>query len=342
MNKFMKKVTTLLVTVSMVASIGSTAFAAERYELNPEPLSKEAVEFLSEHGVDTSVFTINSLNTLDTETTIANSYDESILALKDAAEANGFTDEQIQKYVEGLVSTPTTVVKSEDDAVSTYAVNRPGDNGIGYEVKSQAGYYQSTAYATLPTVNRAASSASPSSGYMFFTVSSAVQNWGIDVGLWYASGNGVEAWRGCYTANGQLVSGGIISDLTAGDRVYMSAVVETNGYLRFRVLDANNFNKVYYDSSYYVGDKGIYRTNAAFNRQISLCNNAANFNTGAYLRNAQFSDAYIYSNSGYSKTVASNTLSDRRGVFGTNSTNAQQVTVNSSTPWYAENISIYF
>jgi hypothetical protein len=118
--------------------------------------------------------------------------------------------------------------------------------------------------------------------------------------------------------------------------------VETNGYLRFRVLDANDFSTVYYDISYYVGDHSIYRTNASFNRQITLCNDTANFYTGAYLKNGQFSDAYIYSSSGYSKTIASNTLSNRRGAFGTNSTTAQKVTVNSSTPWYAENISISF
>lgn len=345
MNKLMKKVTTLLATVSMVASMGTTVFAAESYEANVGLLSNEAAAFLLEHGVNTSVFAASAMNimdALDEETSIANSYDESILALIDAAEANNFTDEQIQKYVEGLVSTPTTVVESENNGIATYAVNRPTDDGIGYEVKSQPGYYQSTAYATLPTVNRASSSSSPSSGYMFFTVSSEAQNWGIDVGIWYGSGDDGEAWRGCYTANGQMIPGDVMSGLSAGDRVYMNAVVETNGYLRFRVLDANNFSNVYYDIAYYVGDHDVYRTNACFNRQITLCNGAANFNTGAYMRNAQFSDAYIYSSSGYSRTLASNTQSNRRGVFGTNDINAQQVTVNSYSPWYAENISIDF
>ena len=346
MNKLMKKVTTLIATVSMIASMGTTVFAAESYESNVGLLSNEATAFLLEHGVDTSVFTANALNTFDTldaKTSIANSYDESVLALKDAAAANNFTNEQIQKYVEGLVSTPTTIVESEDNKIETYADNRPTDDGIGYEVKSKAGYYQSTAYATLPTVNRASSSASPSSAYMFFTVSDLAESWGIDVGIWYAYGSGIEAWRGCYNpADKVLQSGDVISGLTAGDRIYMSAVVETNGYLRFRILDASNFNNVYYDISYYVGDHGIYRSNACINRQISLCNNAANFNTGAYLRNAQFSDAYIYSSSGYSKTLASNTISNRLGAFGTNATNAKKVTVNSYSPWYAENISINF
>lgn len=338
MNKFWRKATAVVATVAMVASLGAPAFAAEDVTVSGNELSEEAVAFLQEHNVDTSIFEISTLS-LDEETQIANSYDESVLALKDAAAANNFTDEQIQKYVEGLVSTPTTV--APNDGISTLAVDRPYDNGIGYEVKSNAGYYQETAFATLPTVNRAASSGTYSDAYMFYTVSGP--KWGIDVGLAYCSGGGVEAWRGCYTPQGQLMqTKNLSSTLKSGDRVYFNAVVETNGYLRFRVLDASDFSVVHYDLAYYVGDQGIYRSNAAFNRQISLCNGAKNFNTGAYMRNAQFSNAYIYASSGYSQTVASNTEANRRGVFGTNSTNRNQVTVNSYSPWYAENVSINF
>lgn len=341
MKKFFRKATAIVATVTMLATMTTPAFAAENNAAS-EPLSNEAVAFLQEHGVDTSIFEVSAYALMDEETAIANSYNESVLALKDAAEANNFTDEQIQKYVDGLISTPTTVVSGNESGIEPYADNRPTDDGIGYEVKSNSGYYQETAYATLPSVYRAASTGSHSDGYLFYTVSGS-GNWGIDVGLAYNSGTGGEGWRGCYTAQGSATKcGNIISGLTAGSRVYFNAVVETNGYLRFRVLDGNNFNTVYYDISYYVGDHSIYRTNAAFNRQITLCNAAKNFNTGAYLRNGQFNDAYIYSSSGYSKTVASNTVSNRRGRFGTNSTNVQQVTVNSSDPWYAENISINF
>ena len=339
MKKIFRKATAVVATVTMLATMTVPAFAAESNAVS-EPLSNEAIAFLQEHGVDTSVFEVSAYALMDEETITANSYNESVMALRDAAAAYDFTDEQIQAYVEGLVSTPTTVVYGEE-GITPYADNRPTDDGIGYEVKSNSGYYQETAFATLPTVNRAASSGTYSDGYLFYTVSGST--WGIDVGLAYNSGNNVEAWRGCYTPQGSnTVSGAVISGLRAGSRVYFNAVVETNGYLRFRVLDANNFNTVYYDISYYVGDHGIYRTNASFNRQITLCNGAKNFNTGAYLRNGQFSDAYIYSSSGYSQTLASNTVSNRRGRFGTNSTNAQKVTVNSYTPWYAENVSVNF
>ena len=180
MNKFWRKATAVVATVAMVASLGAPAFAAEDVTVSGNELSEEAVAFLQEHNVDTSIFEISTLS-LDEETQIANSYDESVLALKDAAAANNFTDEQIQKYVEGLVSTPTTV--APNDGISTLAVDRPYDNGIGYEVKSNAGYYQETAFATLPTVNRAASSGTYSDAYMFYTVSGP--KWGIDVGLAY-------------------------------------------------------------------------------------------------------------------------------------------------------------
>ena len=347
MKKFFRKATAIVATVTMLVTMTTPTFAAENNAVS-EPLSNEAVAFLQEHGVDPSIFEVSAYALMDEETAIANSYNESVLALKDAAEANNFTDEQIQEYVDGLISTPTTVVSGSESGIEPYADNqpsadnRPKDDGIGYEVKSNSGYYQETAYATLPTVNRAASSGLKNAGYLFYTVYGNT-DWCIDVGLGYDSGWGGEAWRGCYTIPGEeTLSGSAISTLKAGSKVYLSAVVETNSYLRFRVLDGNNFSIVHYDISYYVGDKGIYRTNAAFNRQITLCNPDKNFNTGAYLRNGQFSDAYIYSSSGYSKTIASNTVSNHRGRFGTNSTNAKQVTVNSHDPWYAENISINF
>lgn len=339
MKKILKKAAALVVTVTMLTTMTMPAFAAENSGAS-ESLNDEAVAFLQEHGVDTSIFEKSSYALLDEETAVANSYNESVLAFKDAVAANGFTDEQIQQYVEGLVSTPTTVV-SGNDGISTYADNRPSDDGLGYEVLSKPGYYQETAFATLPTVNRAASSGSHSDGYMFYTVSGI--DWAIDVGLAYNSGAGGEAWRGCYTPQKlETTSGAPINALRAGSYVYLNAVVENNGYLRFRVLDGNNFNIVYYDISYYVGNYGITPTSASFNRQISLCNASKNFNTGAYLRNAKFSEAFIYFSKGYSKTDANNTISNRRGLFGTNSINAKQVTVNSYTPWDSENVSINF
>ncbi len=349
MKKFFRKATAIVATVTMLATMTTPAFAAENNAAS-EPLSNEAVAFLQEHGVDPSIFEVSAYALMDEETAIANSYNESVLALKDATEANNFTDEQIQKYVDGLISTPTTVVSGNESGIEPYADNQPSadnrekDDGIGYEVKSNSGYYQETAYATLPSVYRAASTGSHSDGYLFYTVSGS-GNWGIDVGLAYCSGKNIEGWRGFYLPEGAIrpeYQEQPITSLKAGSLVYFTGVIETNNYLRFRVLDGNNFNTVYYDISYYVGDHSIYRTNAAFNRQITLCNAAKNFNTGAYLRNGQFSDAYIYSSSGYSKTIASNTVSNHRGRFGTNSDNAKQVTVNSYDPWYAENISIKF
>lgn len=340
MKKILGKIIIVTLAIASLFNLSVGALATNIADSH-SCLSSEASEFLRSHNVDPSIFN-TSFVTMDANTQIANSYNESVLSLKSAASTNNFTDEQIQKYVTGLISTPTTVVSSPDNFKSgDFSENRPRDNGIGYEVKSLPGYYQGTAYVTLPEVDRGNSP--KSSAYMFYTVSSSSESWGIDVGLWYCSGTGGEAWRGCYTASGNgLISGDVIPGLTSGSRVYFNSCVENNGYLRFRVLDANDFSIVLYDISYYVNDHGIYRNNAIHNRQISLCNNDANFHTKAYMHNARFDDAYLYSNSGYYPVSDANTQASRRGVFGTNNTNRNQVTINSSNHWDSEDISIDF
>ena len=340
MKRWMKKFAAVVATAAMVCSVGMPAFAAEDVTTSGNELSEEAITFLQEHNVDTSIFEISTLS-LDEETQIANSYDESVLFLKNQTEAYEFTDEQIQAYVEGLVTKPTMVI--QDETIAPYADNRPGDNGIGYEVKSKGGYYQETAFATLPTVNRAKDSTSPASAYMFYTLSNVPESWGIDVGLWYGSGNHIEAWRSFYKLpGGANIPIDNLFSLKAGDLVYFNGAVETNGYLRFRVLDGNDFSKVYVDISYYVGDKGIYRTNASFNRQISLCNDKALFNTGAYCQRAKFDRAYIYSDNGPVQPGYTNTESNRCGTFGVDRESRLKVSVIDSLEWYKEDVTITF
>ena len=124
--------------------------------------------------------------------------------------------------------------------------------------------------------------------------------------------------------------------------MYFNGAVETNGYLRFRILDGNDFSKVYVDISYYVGDKGVYRTNASFNRQISLCNDKALFNIGAYCQRAKFDRAYIYSNNGPVHPGYTNTESNRCGTFGVDKDSRLKVSVINSLEWYEEDVTITF
>ncbi|WP_281886782.1 hypothetical protein [Paenibacillus sp. YYML68] len=133
----------------------------------------------------------------------------------------------------------------------------------------------------------------------------------------------------------------LIPQLVAGKQIYMKNFIRSDGYAQFVVLDANNFSNVLADFYFYVGDRGIYPSNANFIRQITLCQAVKNFLNGAYMNNAQFSQAYLYSSSGYAPVSSANTTT-RRGVFGTNSTNVNQVSVNSYTQWDSESVNIHF
>ncbi len=338
-KKLIKNIS-LILTLTCILSSTVPAFA-QSYKEDNYGLSNQAIEFLNMHKIDISIFkNINDQSNAQSNSSADTiSYDEGILSLEKQAEAYNFNDNQIEKYIEGLVNTSTIILSSTSS--TPYSTNRPNDNGIGYEVKSNSGYYQETAFVTLPTVNR--DGVYGSSGYMFYTIANSSESYGIDVGLWYGYGSGGYGWRGFYTADGkQVAPNGLIDSLTAGSAVYLQAYVTTNNYIRCRVLDANDFSTVYYDCSYYVGSN-ISRSSAVIDRQITLCNDDADFSTGEYLNNAEFSDAYIYDTSGsYSKTLSTNTKSDYCGAFGTNNTTRDLVTVNDYSEWYYEDVSINF
>ena len=349
----MKKLIAIITVLTIIscALIGVNAKdEALKYE-NTYGLNDEVLRFLEKHNVEFPVVN-DSMQTLADDSYGANSYNLSIASLINSAEAYGFTDKQIQEYVDGLVNTPTIVARSDKSGESLSSipesVSRPGDNGIGWEVTSKAQFCQATAYATLPKVTGKVEGVAP---YMFFTILTD-DNWNIDMGVGYESGDSGLKWRGYYTTkiNGENK---LIYDenryIPNESYVYFDASVidvseqgTVNQYLRFRVLDGNNFSKVYYDISYFVGDKGITRTNASFIRQITLCDGSKRYNTGTTIKNAKFSESYLYSTTGYSKANSTNCVTSNCGRFGTNNTNVNQVTVNSYKKWYEEDISISF
>ena len=320
------------------AAPDSQSLVQAKYNLSPESMS-----FLRDHNVDFSVFKADSISAHGSETeAVPFSMEESILGLIQETDAYGFTDEQIQQYVDGLVNSDTIIAASDNGqayAVTTPPMSTRNSDGPGFEVKSKSGYSQSTAFVTLPTAYNAGNSNS----WMFYTISSPTSNWGIDVGIFYASGNYVNAWRGFYTAQGSgTKSGPIIDEVSAGSRLYFNAKIESNGYLLFRILNATDFSEEYYRLYYYVGSQGIYQSNGIFNRQITMTSNIGSYTNGSYIENAKFSDAYVYSTTGYSQTTTTNTESGRRGVLSGKGVSASLTTVNSYTPWYAEDISIHF
>lgn len=332
---------------------------AQNDKVSDYSVGTEAMNFLKEHNVDVLPFkksnlTNDKLFSQDNSAVSISksaSYDEQILSLKSQAAAYQFNDDQIQKYVKGLVETSPIVINSpsstSSSTLSTPYSTRIGDDGIGYEVKSApgSGFNGETAYATIPTAYRASST----SGYMFNTVSSPTTGFGIDVGLWYGAGGAtgnVVGWRGVYNGpTGQHPvpsDGSIISGLTPGKQIYMNWQIRKDGYLETKVLDANNFNIVYLNFIYYVGDQQVYTTNGIFNRQITLCQDSAIFTNGSYMHNAKYTQGFLYWDNGYSAVNSSNTEASRRGAFIKYSSDYSKVLVNSYTPWDSEDVSINF
>ncbi|EKN68844.1 hypothetical protein P9E76_14480 [Schinkia azotoformans] len=175
---------------------------------------------------------------------------------------------------------------------------------------------------------------------MFFTVGRQGTTYkSNDYGIGYYNGS----WKGF--ASGDLT--GWLAEapnytISAGQNIYMHIAI-VGDYVRLRVLDGNNFSKVFWDKSYY--HYSYFPSNGSgvhFNRQITLCDTDEVTGTGLYFKNASFSDSYLYSPTGYARYSSNNTNPDRRGRFKADWTNYSNVTVHSSSAWYAEKISIEF
>ena len=348
----MRRVTGIVLTLLLVISSTSLGFASDTSyaaeKLSTDGLSKEATNFLDEHGVDlgmlkdcpkTDMTNFASKSEID-QLSISdpNALNSAIISLKHQTAANGFSDEQVQAYVKGLVDNPTTILGTLDGGVTPMANNRPNDDGVGYEVKSLDGYYQTTAFAKVPSASRG--NADDTSAYMFWTLRDK-----IDIGIWYSNGTEGTGWRVFWMSNGvQNCVSTPEAGLYSGRNIYFTAWVVDNNWARIRIVNGSNFNDQICDYSVYIGGLGITRTNNSWNRQITLCR-VGSFTGGGYLTNAEFSDAYIYKTNGtYAQTLASNCVSGRLGSFGTNDTTKKLVKVDSTftKSWYSERVSINF
>lgn len=378
-KNYMKKIVAAL-TISALLTFSVSAetkkTTANQIELS---LSNETLNFVSEHNIDLKKLSINSkTKELFSKNKISSSayIEDSIKAIKDEAEVYNFTTEQIQNYINATLSSTPIIARSKADAerealnnpVATfdyYADNRV-DDGIGWEVKSLPQFSKATTFVNLPTVLNKVDGTAP---YMFYTVSTDNnRGWAMDIGVGYENGDTGVKWRGFYLTSqpkNESNSAEKVKDEMVYDQVgsvdsnYVYFIAElldgsNTGYLNFKVLNGNNFNVIYYNLMYYVGDKGLFNTNTSFNKQITLCNPLKQFNTGVKILNARFSQSYLYStpNNTNSLMLPSNCEDgeiinnkkepNRCGKFGTDKTNVEQVTQNSSTKWYSENISISF
>ena len=126
----MKKYLSLAFAFMLVLGMSFPALMADAYfeedskkeniiktELSDTSLSDEAISFLAENNISLdSKVTPNSevMSEGNGNTEYIGVLNEEILALKNAAQAYGFTQQQIQAYVEGILNTPTTVIFEED------------------------------------------------------------------------------------------------------------------------------------------------------------------------------------------------------------------------------------
>ncbi|MDR1134750.1 MAG: hypothetical protein LBL49_01005 [Clostridiales Family XIII bacterium] len=272
-------------------------------------------------------------------------FKSSIISLNNQIQAYGFTDEQINAYIDGLVSsTPDTLANS--NILRSYPTSadhtRPfHDDGAGYEVQSKPGYMESTAFGIVGS--GFTKKAQGQAGYMFYTVSRDTSSGykGNDFGLAYINGKWVAFASGQVTGWQTFT---LNSNIYAGQKIYLHAAI-VGDYVRIRILDGDNFNNVFFDRSYY--HSGYFPTSGSgviINRQITLCDDSDTLGTGIYLKNASFYDSYLYTPSSNSRYNSSNTTSTRRGRFKADWTNYSNVTVDSSSTqeWYAEKVSITF
>lgn len=303
-------------------------------EFNDISLSQEAKEFLAENDIVLDILQVEETsamkqNTQDSsELLYAGVLNEDILALMRAAEANNFTEQQIQEYVDGLMNVSPQIVcevASNTPVVMSNPVStRVPDNGIGYEVQSVYGYNQATSYVTLPTRNI---DNLDDIAYLFYTAYSP--NTCMDFGV----RGGMYSWVSSFNPN--AAGDGEVINKNDGDRIYFNINVESNGWLRCRILDANNFSNVLFDTLYQMS--GVGTNKMIFNKQITFCNNDATFTSGCSISHGKFDQSYLYTTTGYSIMNSSNTNPNRRGAFG-----GDGVTVHSYTQWGSEDVSISF
>ena len=81
--------------------------------------------------------------------------------------------------------------------------------------------------------------------------------------------------------------------------IYFKVTVIDNNWIKMDVLNAADFDELVMTYSVNTSGYSITRSNAQWNRQISLCtgkevNDIPVFDDGAYLINAKFENAYIW------------------------------------------------
>jgi len=230
------------------------------------------------------------------------------------------------------------------------SVTNSGDQtGTYWLVKSETGYKEATAFATLPTIN---SLASNDVAYMFFSANTSPSSIVGDYGVYYTASNGT--WKPCTSTgvwNGSSYNmtwwngASIPSTIT---QIYLDMQVtstSTNDTVKLRVLNANDFSQVLGTNTvtFYNNPINSSYSNLNLYREITMAQNNSgilNTNTGSWFTNAAFSNSYIYSSGGYWQWGTTHT--NDAYIQAPTTSKLATISVNSYSKWYAENISMHY
>lgn len=130
--------------------------------------------------------------------------------------------------------------------------------------------------------------------------------------------------------------------IAAGQRIYLKLWVDTNNNINFQGLNAKDFSTILFQGQYPTWNQVPANGNGVtINRQITYAANSGYRydNSGYYVNNARYDRAYLYNTSTTSMYNSSNTT-NHRGKFGAPWAPSSNVTINSNTHWYSENVSI--
>ena len=295
------------------------------------------------------------------------SFRDLMISINMQAEAHGFTDEQIKALIAGYIETTEdaftvdTMVYSDTPTVSAPSrmsnelsmeygpisieplnnndlSTRNCGTGLGYEVRSRLGFRETTVFATVGRSNITAPTGA--GAYMFHTIylDRPVNNRVNDFGIAFFNNRWQVFVWGCWTNWGV---GTPRFAINPGQQLYFMLTIE-NQAIRMRILDANNFSRVFWDQVYTtwseVPNNG---SNIAFNRQITIADDHRRNNSGFFLRDASFHSGHLYSTTGHAPYNNNNTLADRRGKFGASWAPHSRVNTFSNTRWSAERVSIH-
>ncbi len=318
--------------------------------------------------------------------------------LEQQAEAYDFTAQQVNDYISGMINVDpsvyegvygtlsddgTTFILPNGDTMPNLSYNKnpePEDeygitpyaftssykdvtsandqSGVYWNVVSNTGYNQATAFFKLPTVT--ATTTAPDRPYMFYSVNTTSSSVCGDYGVvyypssrsWYLCAN-TKVWNSSTNSYDNVwwqSKAPLPNEYYSGAKsLYLHILIDnttSKDTVTVTVKDGTSFATLATHPVDFSGNPfNASLSNVKIYRSITMAQDLApngllNTSTGTRAVNSIFSQAYIYSPSGYYTWGTSQTsTAERRAPY---QRQLNTITVNSYTKWNSENISIMF